>query len=108
MITGRNSEKNPNTKHKKKQKKKHKVAMQEPAARGLLVAYSGEQDEGLLRQLCETCDTPMTLCAHSLPKVVYVPMCIPMCVSICVMCVSICISLSMCVPICVSLSMCII
>ena len=79
--------------------------MQEPAARGLLVAYSGEQDEGLLRQLCETCDTPMTLCAHSLPKVVYVPICIPMCVSICVslyVCPFLCVSLYVCPYLCVS------
>jgi hypothetical protein len=50
-----------------------KVAMQEPTARGLLVSYSGEQDEKLLRELCETCDTPMTLCAHSLPKAFKMP-----------------------------------
>ena len=29
-----------------------------------------QQDEALLRQLCEACDIPLTLCTHLIPKVV--------------------------------------
>jgi len=49
------------------------VSMKEPTARGLMVAYSAQQDEALLRQLCEACETPLTLCFHLLPRAFKMP-----------------------------------
>lgn len=50
-----------------------KVVMKDATARALMLSYSALQDDTLLRQLCETCDVPMTLCAYMLPKAFKMP-----------------------------------